>query len=283
MENGIHRCRGGRKSHCLKVLIILLSLSGAAIPFSGNAALWTPRELLVFELVNHQRDINGLYPLRQDDRLHAAAVSHSQSMADDDFFSHVNPSGEGPGERIIQAGYRFIDGGENIAAGHGRLLGDPPVQMDPLDAARNVMFGTADLDEYNAFFTNPVSSWDEVGVGVSGKDWDAWHVYRLTPAPCDFDGDGSIDGECNNNGGWMGSRGHRETLLSDRFLDIGVGYVWEPDDTAPILGENGEIPFPLHTYWTQEFASPVPLPGAIWLLASGLAGLIVLGRGRKTV
>jgi hypothetical protein len=246
---------------------------------------------LVFELVNYQRTINGLDPLRRDDRLHAAAVQHSQSMADNSFFSHttlVGDNGVSPGDRISYAGYKFRVGGENIAAGHGRILSDPPLQMEPLDAARHVMFGTASLDEYNAFFTNSVDSWDRVGVGVSADEWDAWHEYRLTPLPCDYDGDGDVDGECSNDGGWMGSSGHRETILSDLVEDVGIGYVWDPDDAAPILMDQGEIPFPLHTYWTQDFAagdsvSPVPLPGALWLLASGLAGMIMLGRERKAI
>jgi uncharacterized protein YkwD len=293
MEYDIHACQGRKKSHYSSLFAALLLLLGTATPFAGHAAVWLPEEIYVFELVNHQRAINGLDPLQQNDQLHEAAVSHSQSMADNGYFSHttlVGGNGEGPAERILSTGYQFTVGGENIAAGHGRILGDPPIQFEPLDAAHHVMYGTADLDEYNAFFyddnayiTNPVDSWDGVGVGVTGGEWDAWHEYRLTPIPCDYDGDGDVDGECSSDGGWMGSSGHRETILSDLFVDIGVGYVWDPDDTAPILWDQGEIPFPLNTYWTQDFASPVPLPGAFWLLASGLAGLIMLGRGRKTI
>jgi uncharacterized protein YkwD len=38
-------------------------------------------------------------------------------MARSDFFSHVGRDGNGPGERMTAAGYRWSLAGENIAAG----------------------------------------------------------------------------------------------------------------------------------------------------------------------
>ncbi|MEW8509108.1 MAG: hypothetical protein AB2598_20700 [Candidatus Thiodiazotropha sp.] len=136
------------------------------------------------------------------------------------------------------------------------------------------MYGTDDLLEINDFFSNPVTGWEEVGVGVTGEEWNAWFLHQQ---------------EQRQGGGWMGSQGHRENILKFLFDDMGVGYVWDQDGGDGVLLDSGELTdFPLHTYWTQDFASgdslaPVPLPGAFWLLGSGLLSLIVLGRGREGV
>ena len=57
---------------------------------------------------------------------------------------------------------------------------------------------------------------------------------------------------------WMSSTGHRANILSTSFRDIGVGYVYEPNDTYP-----GGIGY--KHYWTQDFGSrdcwgPTPTP-----------------------
>ena len=48
---------------------------------------------------------------------------------------------------------------------------------------------------------------------------------------------------------WMNSSGHRANMLSQTFRDIGVGYVYEPDDTYP----GGYYGY--KHYWTQNFGS----------------------------
>jgi uncharacterized protein YkwD len=282
MNLTVYGIRESRNSSFLSRKLSPLLLVCLAVPQLVLAAEWTPRETAVFDLVNLQRSINSLPPLVQNDLLHTTALEHSQSMADNGFFSHttlVGDNGTQFWDRFRDVGYLdWTYGGENIAGGHGRTY-PPPEQLEPTDAARNVMYGTADLDELNAFFfsssTNNWTSWDEVGVDITGDQWDSWHTFKQEQSNNQLDG------------GWMGSHGHRDNILSILFDDIGVGYVWEPDDTAPIQWDEGEIGFPLHTYWTQDFTgddivAPVPLPGAFWLLASGLAGLIVAGRSGGT-
>ncbi|HHP7231292.1 MAG TPA: CAP domain-containing protein [Xenococcaceae cyanobacterium] len=71
----------------------------------------------VVRLINQERIDAGLDPLKVDSQLRQAAIEHSQSMADDDFFSHTGADGSSPFERIKDTGYKYRTAGENIAAG----------------------------------------------------------------------------------------------------------------------------------------------------------------------
>ncbi len=62
---------------------------------------------------------------------------------------------------------------------------------------------------------------------------------------------------------WMSSASHRAIIMNPSFCDIGVGYVYEADDTYP----DG---WGYHHYWTQDFGaqasttpSPTPWPTAM--------------------
>lgn len=82
----------------------------------------------VVALVNQARaaggdcGTNGTFaptgPLTVNASLHCAARVHSKDMADRNFFSHTNPDGEDPFDRMAEAGYgSYAQQGENIAAG----------------------------------------------------------------------------------------------------------------------------------------------------------------------
>lgn len=91
-------------------------------------APWIDAEQQVFELVNQARaagadcgsmgKFDPAPALTLDARLHCAARRHSWDMGERNFYGHVNPEGEGPDARIMQAGYTgWAAVGENIAAG----------------------------------------------------------------------------------------------------------------------------------------------------------------------
>jgi uncharacterized protein YkwD len=87
---------------------------------------WVELEEQVLRAVNAERargatcggsTYSPTHALLMDPALQCAARLHSKDMADRDFFSHDNPSGEDPWERIDAAGFTGFAGGENIAAG----------------------------------------------------------------------------------------------------------------------------------------------------------------------
>jgi uncharacterized protein YkwD len=72
----------------------------------------------VVELVNAERQAQGLHPLTSDERLANAARGHSEDMGLQDYFSHDSLDGRHFFDRIVEAGYAYNHCGENIAAGY---------------------------------------------------------------------------------------------------------------------------------------------------------------------
>ncbi|HYF63487.1 MAG TPA: CAP domain-containing protein, partial [Herpetosiphonaceae bacterium] len=87
-----------------------------AIPAPTDVPL--PAEVReIIELVNEQRAIRGVAPLNVSAELVAAAQSHSEDMAANDFLSDTGSDGAGPDARIRRAGYIFSAWAEHIAGG----------------------------------------------------------------------------------------------------------------------------------------------------------------------
>ena len=74
-------------------------------------------ELEVLDLVNAERAKKGLSKLTWSDELANVARAHSKDMLNRKFFSHTNPDGQSPFDRMRAAGIRYSSAGENIAAG----------------------------------------------------------------------------------------------------------------------------------------------------------------------
>ncbi len=133
-----HGRRHGRRQTPPVARVRKLAVEGLEGRLLLTAVLMSDYEQLVLELVNRARanpnaeaalyDIGlnqGLpantistaakQPLAPNQALLAAAGAHSQDMLDRDFFAHVNPAGEDPGDRLQDAGYIASTWGENIA------------------------------------------------------------------------------------------------------------------------------------------------------------------------
>jgi hypothetical protein len=85
--------------------------------FLLGAYVYADFESEVIELVNAEREAQGLHPLVYDDRLAAAARDHSEDLGVQDYFSHTSLDGRTVGDRLVEAGYYYNTYGENIAAG----------------------------------------------------------------------------------------------------------------------------------------------------------------------
>lgn len=76
-------------------------------------------EQRAFELMNANRQANGLRMLAWDDQVAELARSHARNMAENKFFSHRAPDGTTVDERAKMFGVRWIGIGENIATLRG--------------------------------------------------------------------------------------------------------------------------------------------------------------------
>lgn len=74
-------------------------------------------ERKVLELVNAERAVYGIKPLEWNDKLAKTAREHSLDMVKRNFFSHENPDGKSPFDRLKDANIRYTCAAENIAAG----------------------------------------------------------------------------------------------------------------------------------------------------------------------
>lgn len=239
------------KNNQFKLTLLLFTLCFGISGSAAVSAAWSNAEIEVYNLVNQQRALHSLRMLIADDRLHQSALAHSTDMGINNYFSHTGKDGSNAGQRELANGYNWNQPGgawgENIAAGYGQGLNE-------IDAAREVMFGTASLTTISNFSVandkDAFTSWESVGTNWDDGLWNKWY---------------------GEQGGWMGSSGHRGNILSPLFTDIGVGLFIDENDT-PLPDGTG----PFFTYWTQNFAAGdtatvVPIPAALWMFVSGLA------------
>lgn len=72
----------------------------------------------IVDLVNEERQMHGLRPLRINATLTRLSSDYACEMIEGDFFEHTDPvSGSTVGSRALQSGYYFKKVGENLAGG----------------------------------------------------------------------------------------------------------------------------------------------------------------------
>jgi uncharacterized protein YkwD len=120
-------------------------------------------EAAVACLVNEARESVGLRRLRYNADLTEAAQRYARRMAVEDFFSHVDPQGDGPAERLVDGyGSRFPDrswsAGEALAAGTGAW-----------DTPQGVVYSWLASPSHRRILLG--RSWKHFGIGISGGSY----------------------------------------------------------------------------------------------------------------
>ncbi|MDR3569068.1 MAG: CAP domain-containing protein [Syntrophobacteraceae bacterium] len=87
-------------------------------PDGGSGSGPTPGEIRLIELVNLEREADGLRVLGLSSRLTEAARRHARDMARHDCCSHELSTGEQFYENVFESGYPTSTVGENLAVGY---------------------------------------------------------------------------------------------------------------------------------------------------------------------
>ena len=88
-------------------------MAAADCTVSPDPGVWANIPWQIFNLINQQREQNGVAPLQAESGVSDAAVAHSVDMANTGIFSHVI-YGKGPDARLRDHGVTFTAWGENI-------------------------------------------------------------------------------------------------------------------------------------------------------------------------
>jgi len=116
--------------------------------------------------VNDYRESKGLSRLQWDPALGGVAQAHSQDMYDRSFFSHTNPDGEDPFDRMSAAGISYESAAENIAKGY--------------TTGQAVLNGWINSPGHRANIENAAYTHHGLGYVESGNYWT--HVFAKNPS-----------------------------------------------------------------------------------------------------
>ncbi|MEW6210075.1 MAG: CAP domain-containing protein [Acidobacteriota bacterium] len=83
-------------------------------------------EFYCFDEVNRRRKEHGLAELLFSDQLREVARAYSRRMAEEGFFSHADPQGRTPRERVREAGLKWTVLAENLLKVKGFINPVPP-------------------------------------------------------------------------------------------------------------------------------------------------------------
>ena len=102
------------------------------LTFEYDKAIPSPvLEAEMLQMINREREKEGLKPLVADPELVPVARAHSQDMFKRGYFAHETPEGKNPFDRMQEANVKFMSAGENLALAqtleiaHNGLMNSP--------------------------------------------------------------------------------------------------------------------------------------------------------------
>lgn len=96
-------------------------------------------EYQLFDLTNAARVVHGLGILTWDDDVRVTARKHSADMAENSYFSHTNPDGQSPFDRMAEDDIAFSVAGENLAYGQFSSIFAHEGLMNSLGHRENIL------------------------------------------------------------------------------------------------------------------------------------------------
>lgn len=136
VDKGIYYVRVSRQQGKTNYRLSMAIDSGA----STSSAPTTAFVQEVLDLTNKHRQQAGLGSLRLNNKLNAAAQTHSVDMALNDFFNHTGSDQSTPFDRITGSGYDYALAAENIAAGYATPRSVVDAWMDSPGHRENILY-----------------------------------------------------------------------------------------------------------------------------------------------
>ena len=116
-------------------------------------------EQSIANLLNQQRNSNGLSSLALVSELTQAARRHSRDMADHNFTSHTGSDGSNGGQRMQEAGYNWTTWGEIMGWGFGGNAGSMVNWWMNSPPHRSIILSSDFTDFGIGYARNPGSDW----------------------------------------------------------------------------------------------------------------------------
>jgi uncharacterized protein YkwD len=162
VENYINEVFGGAIEDTLTFLTIRPeSDESLSLPYRPRSlTIDEEAELRLLELLNQERGLVGASPLVLDHSISEVARLHSEDMWQRQYFSHTNPDGLSPFDRMRNGSIDFLRAGENLALApnttlaHRGLMNSPGHRRNILDTQfGRVGIGVVDGGIYGKMYT----------------------------------------------------------------------------------------------------------------------------------